>query len=232
MSVNSKKSFFLISSLLVLLFLQGCAAPSVKLSAKDRVDLKKLKSVKVFHRRAGWPTLKTPLGVLASDLTFGMSEDWSEGQKLVKKFKIKDPGETIKLDFIKQLRRKKAANFVSVRAPLGYDASDTENMKKKYKKGVVLKIMPNMWQIWYYPFNWARYQMWFGVTAELVRLDDSKVLWSSSCRADQDNSDTAPTLDEITANNSNVLKKWVSNSSKRCSRQFVNDFMGITAKKQ
>lgn len=229
---NSKKILFLFSIVTAFLFLQGCAAPKVNLTNQDRTQLKKLKSVKAFHMYPGWPTLKTPLGVIASDLTLGFSEDWTEGQKLVKKFKIKNPSMLIKREFIKQVNyRKKAANFVDVRKQLAYKDSEIEAMKKKYKKGVVLKIQPGMWQIWYYPFNWARYHMWYGASAQLIRLDDSKVLWNAACRADQDNKDTAPTLDELTANNSKVLYNWVNNATAQCARQLANDFMGRTPKK-
>ena len=68
--------------------------------------------------------------------------------------------------------------------------------------------------------------MWFGSSAELVRLEDSKVLWKAGCRADQNDIDTAPTLDELTADNSTVLEKWVQDSSEKCARQLLNDFMG------
>ena len=231
MFIISKKYLSAISVLIAFLLLQGCASQAVKLSNQDRIQLKKLKHVKAFHMRSGWPTLKTPLGVLASDLTLGLSDDWTEGQKLVKKFKIKDPSMLVKREFIRQLNHKrKTANFVMVRKPLAYEDREIETMKKKYKKGVVLQILPGTWQIWYYPFNWARYQMWYRASAQLVRLDDSKVLWSAACKANQDNSDSAPTLDELTANKSKVLYNWVNKSSAQCAKQLVNDFMGIAQK--
>jgi len=228
---NSKKSLFSIGAVIVFLLLQGCAAQNVKLSNQDRIALKNLKSVKAFHMRSGWPTLKTPLGVIASDLTLGLSEDWTEGQKLVKKFKIIDPSKTIKHKFIRQLnRKKKSANFAVVRTPLKYEDRDIETMKKKYKKGVVLQIMPGTWQIWYYPFNWASYQMWFRASAQLVRLDDSKVLWSAACKANQDKDKNPPSLDELTADKSKVLQNWVAKSTTECANQLVNDFLGLAVK--
>ena len=232
MFTPSKKSLFSIGAVIVFLLLQGCAAPNVKLSSQDRIELKKLKSVKAFHMPTGWPTLKTPLGVLAADLTFGLSNDWTEGQKLVKKFKIKNPSLAIKKAFVKRINsRKKSANFVNVSKPLKYGEHEIENMQKKYKKGVVLQIIPGMWQIWYYPFNWGSYQMWFRASARLVRLDDAKVLWSSACVANQDTDDPAPSLDELTADKSKVLQNWVKKSTSQCAKQLANDFLAITAKK-
>ena len=225
----SKKYFFTISSIIVVLLLQGCATQNVKLNDQDRSHLKSLKSVYAFHVKSGWPTLKTPLGVLASDLTFGLSEDWTEGQKLVTKFKIKDPSRTLTHKFIRQVNhKKKSANFKAVKNPLSYDDIEPEAMTKKYKKGVVLQVLPGTWQIWYYPFSWGKYQMWYRASARLIRLEDSKILWSAACKANQDHdSNSAPTLDELTADNSQVLKTWVNKSTSECAKQLSNDFFGI-----
>ena len=212
--------------LILIMLVQGCATPSAKLSSQDRADLKKLDVIKVVHLQTGWPSLNTAVGVVASNLTFGLSDDWSEGQKLVKKFEIEDPNQMVKADFLRQIKAANVANFVNDTQPIAYDEREMDKMKARYGNGVVLKFSPAIWQIWYYPFNWARYQMWFGSYAELVRLEDSKVLWNAGCRADQKDSETAPTLDELTADNSTVLKKWVKDSTEKCARQLVNDFMG------
>ena len=226
MFVSTKKILTLVVALMLVVFVQGCATQSVKLNDQDRVELKRLEAIKVVHQATGWPGLHTAVGVVASNLTFGLSEDWSAGQKLVNKFHIDDPSQMVKEEFLRQIKAGNVANFVNDTQPITYKEREIEQMKAKYGNGVVLRFSPSIWQIWYYPFNWARYQMWFGSYAELIRLDDSKVLWNAGCRADQKDDETAPTLDELTADNSTVLEKWVKDSSEKCARQLVNDFMG------
>ncbi|MCW8824946.1 MAG: hypothetical protein OQK78_00840 [Gammaproteobacteria bacterium] len=223
--MNKIVALSIIAGLAVLM--QGCGAQNVKLSQQDREGLKNLNTITVVHQSAGWPSFKTPAGVLASELTLGLSEDWSAGQKMVHKYKIEDPSQKIQNKFLKQLNNgSKVANFSTIKKPLGYKEGTIEKLKEKYKEGVVLKFHNHWWQIWYYPTNWGRYQMWFQANAELVRLDDSKVLWKSVCKADQKNSKTAPTLDELTAENSKVLEKWVEDATTQCSDQLVKDFYG------
>lgn len=225
-SMIIKNTYSTLSVIIIMSLLYGCAGQSVKLTPQDRAQLIKLQGIKTYHQNAGWPTLKTPMGVLASDLTLGLSDDWSAGQKLVNKFNIPDPGQRVKQNFLKQINAgTKAANFVNVKQALTHDEGTTEALKAKYGKGVVLKFSSHIWQIWYYPFNWARYHMWYGSTAELIRLNDSRVLWSATCRADQDNKDTAPTLDELTADNSTVFKRWVEAAADTCAKQFVYEFL-------
>ena len=226
--LNNTKKLNLLITIFIIVVLQGCASTgNIKLTENGRNQLKALESVKVIHQRAGWPSLNTPAGVLASNLTFGLSEDWTAGQKLIHKFGIDDPGKMIKEKFLDQAQvNGSMVNFESSPDSLDNDSGKIEAMKQKYQNGVVLKISSYMWQIWYYPFNWARYQMWYGASAELVRLDDSKVLWSANCRADQNNKDNAPTLDELTKDNSVVLENWMDNSTTNCTDQLMNSFLG------
>lgn len=221
-----KKKLISATALVFILLIQGCATQSVKLTDQGRAELKNLDNIKVVHQSAGWPSLNTAAGVLASDLTFGMSEDWTAGHKLAKKFNIEDPGLKVKEEFLDQIGRMNVANFVNDTQPLTYENNAPEKMKAIYGEGVVLKVSPNIWQIWYYPFNWARYQMWFGASAELVRLEDAKVLWNGACRADQKDDATAPTFAELTGDGSIVLQEWVQDSAEKCASQLIDNFMG------
>lgn len=221
----SKKLSLAISMFAAVIILQGCGTTQVKMSNQDRANLNKLGTIKIIHQDTGWPTLKTPLGVLASDLTAGLSEDWSAGQKLMVKFKVPDPAALTQNKFYKQISKQRVASFKTVEKGHPYDESDIETLQRRYS-GTVLKISPVMMQIWYFPFNWSRYHMWFSQKAELINLADGKILWSSICRSDQNNKETAPTLDELTADNSTVLKTWVNNATSQCTQQLVDDFMG------
>ena len=226
MPILNKKSAIYLAAVTVVALLRGCGSLDIKWAKQDRVELKQLKSIKVFHQHAVWPTFKTPMGVLASKLTFGMSEDWSAGHKLVHKFKIKDPSQTVKEKFLMQVNKdSKVAIFINDKQSLDYEENSIEKMKAKYKSGLVLKFYSYWWEIWYYPEDFSRYQMWFQTRAELVRLDDSKVLWKGRCRADQKDYKTAPTLDELTEDNSKVLQKWVNDATTQCSKQLVKDFL-------
>ena len=223
-----KSLFKLLSIVTILALLQACAG-NVKLTDQDRVGLKKQKRIKVISQSSGWPSMMTPVGVVASNLTFGLSDDWTEGHKLIKKFNIKDPTLLVKDAFIQNINKpRKAGNFIGVNTLISYDDSSIDKLKLKYKNGVILKISPKQWAIQYFPLDWSHYLMFYGANAELIRLNDSKVIWSASCAAHQDNNDTAPTLDQLTSDKSTVLKQWVRASAAECARQLINDFHNRT----
>ncbi len=218
----------LFNVLIAITLLQGCAG-NVKLTDQDRAGVEKQKSIKVISQSSGWPGMMTPVGVVASNLTFGLSDDWTAGHKLIKKFNIKDPTLQVKDAFIKYINKpQKAGNFISTKNLLTSEESSIENLKNKYKSGVILKISPKQWAIQYFPLEWSRYLMFYGANAELIRLNDSKIIWSASCAAHQDNNETAPTLDELTANKSTVLKQWVESSTSECAKQLVDAYHNRT----
>lgn len=226
--ILNNKLIISFSTLITVTLLQGCVG-NVKLTDQDRAGVIKQKSIKVISQSSGWPGMMTPVGVVASNLTFGFSDDWTAGHKLIKKFNINDPALLVKDAFIKYINNpQKAGNFISTKNLISSDESSIENLKNKYKSGVILKISPKQWSIQYFPLDWSHYLMFYGANAELIRLNDSKVIWSASCAAHQDNNDTAPTLDELTASNSTVLKQWINSSTSECAQQLVNAFHNRT----
>lgn len=220
----SKKIILIIATITMLSLIQGCAG-NVKMSPQDRAELEKLDKIIVVSQNPGWPTMMTPLGVLASNLTFGLSEDWSAGQKLVTKFKTKNPNQLIKEKFLKNINKKpKITNFDNVKETISHEDSSIENLKQTYKDGAVLKFSRRMWTVGYFMTNWTRYLMLFSANAELIRLSDSKVIWSSYCIANQDDEKTAPTLDQLTADGNTSFIEWIDNATSECAKQFTHAF--------
>lgn len=218
------KSSLIIVAASLLILLQGCAG-SVKMSSHDREALLSKQEIKAVHVTTGWPTVLTPLGALTSSMTYGMSDDWSAGQKLITKFEIEDASMLVKNAFIENINKKPQASFLNVEDVFYHKDDSVEALKEKYKSGAVLVVKPMFWNILYYPFNWNKYQMLYRAQAELISLDESKILWSGNCSATQDDGDMAPTFAQLTNENSTVLKKWVDNATSQCASQLVNDFM-------
>lgn len=221
-------TIFTITSALVL---GGCASTGGTMSGEDRAALADISQVRVLYYGDPYPSIKTAGGVLASEVTIGLStlgEDWTAGQKMMKKYDIPNPSRTIRDRFLRQIKREgNIKKFVGHNTPADYKTErKTEDLQAKYKTGVVLQIMPRTFQIWYYPTNWNRYQLWFKAWAQVVRLDDGKILWKGNCSADQKDKASAPTMKELTADNSVVLKNWVDKATRECSDQLAKSFLG------
>ena len=220
---------FLVVGLAVLL--NGCASTGGPMSGDDRAALANMSQVRVLYYGDTFPSVKTAAGVATAEITLGVStlgEDWTVGQKMMKKYNVPNPTRTIRDRFIRQVKSESGIKkFVGPNKPANYKTErKVEDLQAKYKTGVVLQVMPGQFQIWYYPTNWARYNMMFTSWAQLVRLDDGKILWKAGCNANQKDKKNAPTMDELTADNSVVLKNWVDKATRECSEQLANSFLG------
>lgn len=237
-SMSARRVFLVI--IIPLLLLQGCAFRPIedhparpgeeRWKKQDVIGGKgapgQKTSIRVFHQIGGWPILKTPTGVIMSKLSFGKLDDPTAGQKLIDKFAIGNPVEMVKNNFLREIRpRVKSVNFLNVPQVLSYQAGTLEKLQRTGQTGTILKFFSDDWQIWYFPSSKFHYQMLFSVSAELIRLSDDRVLWTATCTANQDNQETAPTFDELAADNSQILQQWVNDSSARCATQLVNDFI-------
>ena len=219
--------FILASAIL----LNGCASQGGTMSDDDRAALTNLNQMRVMYYGDTYPSVKTAGGVVASEITVGLStlgEDWTVGQKMMKKYKIANPTRTIRDRFLRQIKSESGIKkFVGSNKPADYKKErKIEDLQAKYKSGVVLQVFPGQFQIWYYPTNWKRYNMMFTSWAQVVRLDDGKVLWKGGCNAGQKDKKNAPTMKELTADNSTVLKTWVDNATRQCSEQLAKSFLG------
>lgn len=226
-SIKGIASLFLV--FISVLLLNGCASQGGPISDEDRASLANLNQVRVLYYGDIYPSLHTAGGVLAQEITVGLStfgEDWTVGQKMMKKYNVPNPTRTIRDRFLRQIKRESnIKKFVGSNKPQNIKERKIEKLKEKYKTGVVLQVFPGQFQIWYYPTNWAKYQLWFSAWGQLVRLDDGKVLWKGSCSAYQKDKKNAPSMKELTAESSTVLKNWVDTATRQCSDQLAKSFL-------
>lgn len=222
-----------ITSLLIViaatLMLHGCASQG-GMTADDRVALSNLSQVRVLYYGDTYPAIHTAAGVLMLEITVGLSafgEDWTAGQKMMKKYNVQNPMRSIRDGFLRKIKSESnIKKFVGSNKPqTNFKERKPAVLKEKYNSGVVLQIFPGTMQIWYYPANWARYHMRFSAWAQMVRVDDGKILWKASCMATQKNKKNKPSMKDLTANNSTVLKTWVKNATQECSKQLAESFL-------
>lgn len=227
---NKKNTASLFLIAISTLLLHGCASQGGAFTAEDRASLANQNHVRALYYGDTYPSVHTAAGVLAMEITVGLSvfgEDWTVGQKMMKKYNIPNPTRTIRDRFLRQIKSESnIKKFVGSNKPqTNFKERKPAVLKAKYKSGVVLQIMPGQFQIWYYPTNWARYNLRFNAWAQMVRVDDGKVLWKASCMANQKDKKNKPSMKDLTADNSTVLKTWVDNATRECSEQLAKSFL-------
>ncbi len=222
-----------ITSLLIViaatLMLHGCASQG-GMTADDRVALSNLSQVRVLYYGDTYPSVNTAAGVLAMEVTAGLSifgEDWTLGQKMMKKYNVPNPTRTIRNRFLRQIKSKSnIKKFVGSNEPqTNYKERKMSVLKAKYKSGVILQIMPGQFQIWYYPASWGKYLLRFTAYGQMMNLDNGKVMWRGFCNVTQKTKKNRPSMKDLTAENSTVLKNWVNTATEQCSEILAKSFL-------
>jgi hypothetical protein len=76
------------------------------------------------------------------------------------------------------------------------------------------------------PLSPTRYHLGYGGKGELWSFKAGRTVWESSCGRFNDNASHDPTLEELTANQGQLLKQMVSEATKECASQLVAHFLG------
>lgn len=204
--------------------LAGCASAPINMTPHEMHSLKSIPKIVAIHHGPSAPAVTTGSGVLAADLTFGLSVR-EEGPKIVKKYGIKDPVVMVEKDFLQGvMKQEHFHNLYIQKKMVSYNKTSVADLQKRFKKGYYLQFIPGQWDVIYYMTNWSHYHMYFGVRARLVDLNDGKVLWNAGCSAPQDDGDNAPTIDQLWANDGALLKHWTYTSARECAAQLVKKF--------
>jgi hypothetical protein len=209
----------------VMLALTGCAQAPVKMSHSDMQALKTVPKIIAIHNGPIGPALSTAGGVIASSFTFGLASGQT-GAEIMDQYGISDPIVTVKNQFLSGVMQQAQFHNLYVQKQIvPFDQRDVEDLQKRFKTGYYLQFIPGQWAVIYYVSDWSHYQMYYGAAARLIHLDDGKILWSDTCSAPRDEKEKAPTMDELKANNGEMLKQWTNQSANECAAQLVKKFL-------
>lgn len=227
------KSFFFIAISASLMFLQGCSKSLTKtIDPMNIAEINNAENILTISLKTGKLTLLTPLGITPADLTLGLPDEWSVGERLIYKYNIKNPNETLKLKFIEHFNKTRIrSRFIDIEKSQTPVESSIENLKAKYVSGYALKFSPVKWEIQYIAHNKSHFTMLFEAKAELIRIDDKKIIWSSVCKTQEDeDNDQGATLAQLIADDSQILSQWIEKATDYCSEQYIYYFPKIMPK--
>jgi len=179
-----------------LILLQGCS----NLNPVNPHDIKIAKNIIVVSQEAG-------------------------NMKLNHKYKLPNPNEIIKNDFVAALdKESKRSRFINVKKSLTVKEASTNSLKEKYLSGYILKFSPILWETQYLAHDRVHYQMLFDAKVELMRIEERRVIWTSTCKTKKDESEKGATLKQLLADDSQVLNNWIEKATQFCTQKFLYDF--------
>lgn len=210
--------------------LSGCATTSAPMDRSQFEQVRAADEINVIYHGPIGPAVQTAGNAVAFQFSMGLAGWGTPGLQLMEENGIEDPMIGVRERLMQRLASDAGLNNLVVgNSPVPNDETKADQIQSKYGSGLHLQLVPGQWTVIYYMGNWARYHMYYGAQARLVRADDGKVLWSSRCQANQDDGDSAPDMDELMADKAARLKHWTEKAAAQCADQLAEQFIGETA---
>ena len=219
------------------LLVSGCAKPKVQMSDESRVVLGNGSDMVAAYHGPIQPNVLTPVGALAgAEIGTLMGAFLSDKDREMKGSiatdavtKMDGPMKVLRNHLVEMLASQGMGKLTATEGPshLSEWTKESESgISGKFGKRYILAIEPSGWNVMYFAANWNRYWMQFYAEGAIVDSESGSEIWRSRCNGNVDNKETAPTWDELNANNRQLLQKWINQGTKICAQQFADELMG------
>jgi len=153
------------------------------------------------------------------------------GAQIVGESGLEDPTLELKTHFIASVTTELGLTSIE-NIPQSPSPEDYLMLRHKFRDGFLFSFHITVVAFFYDPplfvfsLSPSRYHLIYGGKGELVSLKAGSTVWEASCGVNQENSSHNPTLEELTANQGQLLKRMVSEATKECASQLVAHFLG------
>jgi hypothetical protein len=180
------------------------------------------------------PSLKimTP-GKAAASIPFGLvgyaiseSAMSKEGNAIVQKYHLDDPAVAIGTSLRDTLA---AADHLVVKDAEGVQAKGVyaSDVVKAYPgSSEILDVRTTEWRVTYLAFDLSHYGVQYGVEATLIGGRRHEALATATCSHFPKRSDTAPTYEELLANDAAQIKILSAKAAERCMTEMLPKLLG------
>ena len=215
--MNNKSTYSVVSAVSILV-LSGCATAPMTLSEQDSSAIAGQKLTVIHYEPDPFLPMTNTKGAFA---VLGVAAAVAEGKTLVKEKGLTDPAIAIKQDLASNLAQRyhfSDVTFVSDTQPYESDPKAVSTMTGN--QGVILDVRTFGWGTQYYPFK-TQYKVNYFAQARLINASEGRLISTERCVINQPYSETAPTYDQLMANNAALLKQKLAEAKAECVHQFT-----------
>ena len=143
-----------------------------------------------------------------------------------------DPALELKTRFIEAVTTELGLTSIE-NIPQSPSPEDDLMLRHKFRDGFLFSFQSTMVTFFYYPqltifFHLipSTYYLLYAGKGALWSFKAGRTVWEASCGLDTTNASHDPTLEELTANQGQLLKRMVSEATKECASQLIAHFLG------
>ncbi|WP_018610737.1 hypothetical protein [Uliginosibacterium gangwonense] len=218
---------FIFSVLGLLLLVSGCATAPIPLAPQSEALLKGKQIKLVEHKKEemAFSTL-TPGGAAFGMIGAAISSN--NGKQAIAKFGLLDPAAEIAQGLAQGLANRYSARIATDLIPLG-ELNPEELARKQSADTLLLDVGPSGTMVVYYPTNWGKYRVMYGVPVKLFEGKSGQILAQGSCSYVPDDLPHAPSYDELFGGQGEVLKAHIKTGQTICDSKIRKELFRLPA---
>ncbi len=215
----------IILPLAAIVFVTGCAGMKTVPMDVDAVQASTPKTVVVSQRETASFVAMTPSrGMLAA---IGGVIMVAEGNKLVEEYQIEDPANYIGHEIVSSLRDHMTLELVSNTST----TADTKNVAELSSiygdSDLLVDVQTGYWNFSYFPTNFKKYRIQYNAQLRIIDTRSESQVAGALCKRRLGEEETAPTYDELIANNAERLKAILRQAADECIEEFRETVINV-----
>jgi hypothetical protein len=205
--------------------LSGCVSTATK--TIDAQAMSAVRNQSVVRTARDMPDFAEMTAGKAVFGVLGAAAMISEGNKTVANNGIADPAVAIADALLGAMRTSHGAQLVA--SPVRIDNEDPARIAEqaKGKARYVLDVRTLMWQMSYFPTDWAHYRVIYTAKARLIDVEAKNVVAEAFCKQVPDSNTNAPTFDDMLALNAARLKAINAANAQACAESLGREMLAL-----
>lgn len=151
----------------------------------------------------------------------------SEGNSLIANNKVADPADAIASSLVTALESAHGAKSTEQR--IAVNASDVTEISAAAGGAArfVVDVQTVNWSFGYFPSDWTHYRVIYSAKARLINTSTKATVAEGFCKRVPESNVSAPTYDELTANEAALLKKELSLAVEECVKTLKTEMLTL-----
>lgn len=196
--------------------LAGCA--STKTVSIDAQKLEQMNVTSVGLTKRDKPDFSALTADKAMFALAGALASIAAGNELIEENKVDDPAAYIRTKLVEGLVNKYGYSFGE---PTFVDSTKPAKITPAFSgQDLVLDIETINWSFGYFPTDWNNYRVMYSAKLRLIDTKSNKIIAEGFCARVPEQSDTAPSYDELLADEAAVIKSELKSAADQCIQEF------------
>ena len=197
-----------------------CGCVSTKTVAVDDAVTREFQGKTITSTRRAIPDFAATTAGKASFGLIGATAMISAGNRIVRENKVEDPADYMSSRLVAELAQKHGLTVLDNTGKRVSDEAPEMIAKLHADAHYVLDVRTVNWGFSYFPTDWNSYAVSLGSKLRVIDASNGKVMAEAYCFRMPEKTDSAPSHDELLANQAQRLKEELRNLADYCMREF------------